>query len=55
VVLSMKEKMSEKLNREREELCVLSVGPAILTRPVNQTRTQHKISGFGFTVNGFGS
>jgi hypothetical protein len=31
------------------------LGPAILTRPVNPTRTRHEISGFGFTVNGFGS
>jgi hypothetical protein len=27
------------------------LGPAILTRSVNPTRTQHEISEFGFTLN----
>lgn len=31
------------------------VGPAILARPDNTTRTRHEISGFGSTLNGFGS
>jgi hypothetical protein len=30
-------------------------GLAILTRPDNPTRTRHEISGFGSTLNGFGS
>jgi hypothetical protein len=31
------------------------LGPAILTRHDNPTRTRHEISGFGSTLNGFGS
>jgi len=33
----------------------VKLGLAILTRPDNPTRTRHGISGFGSTLNGFGS
>ena len=32
-----------------------ALGPAIVTRPVNPTRTRHEISRFRFMLNGFRS